>query len=114
MANNTKTDEVITLFPKHKAFQAESELRLLYNPVDASLELFFFAPPDFCGKCAEIEVYDELGRLVWRAGELVTPGLNKTEWRGFDKEGHTVTNGNYAVRLSMGNKILQQAFSLTR
>jgi hypothetical protein len=90
------------------------KLRLFPNPANSSVTMFFMSQKDYYGKRADMEIYDAAGCLVWRSNAPVTPGLNTTVWHGVDNGGRAVSNGKYIARVSMGQKILQQVFSLVR
>jgi hypothetical protein len=94
--------------------QSPHELQVYPNPENHSIMLFFGVPEDFFGKSAGLEIYSMAGRLVWHAEEPVSPGLNKTVWKGIDNAGHKVTQGKYIVKVSLERKVLEKDFTLIR
>jgi hypothetical protein len=95
-----------------ETMQTQTELHVYPNPDNPTVCLFFGVPKNYNGKIADIKIYNLLGDLVWGGDEAIAPGLNKIVWSGVDKDNHAFADGRYVVRISLGDRNLEQIFSL--
>ena len=81
------------------------------NPFNVSLVIPFSLAR--YGK-VRVEVYNSMGRLVWRASGTYGPGVHMVAWDGRDMNGRPASSGVYVVRTRTGEGGYVRKVSLVR
>jgi hypothetical protein len=97
-----------------EAATAQPELQLYPNPGNPYIYINCHVPAGYSGKTARVEVYDMLGRLVWRENSTVSGASHRVIWKGTDIGGRAVASGRYIAQVDLGGKTLMQNFALAR
>jgi len=54
---------------------------------------------------AVLDIYDDIGRMIWQKRFVASPGINRITWNGVDLEKRQIPVGAYFYRLSIGHQI---------